>query len=90
MDNLYTFNGTLMIVTDDPASFPPIRELISSGRPAWNGKQESELQEPTESDTAIISSAVARKWFGQSANAIKGVSVSPFGSSALCLSLHSY
>ncbi|KAG8981615.1 hypothetical protein FRB94_006688 [Tulasnella sp. JGI-2019a] len=75
LDNLYTMNGTLYIVTDEPEKFPPIREMISSGYHMKNEAIEVQRREPTDKDMVIIGTRHAETLFGQtSATRIVGVS----------------
>lgn len=65
-------------MADDPAAFPPIREVISSGyQMKKNGKVESDKREPTEHDMVIINTREATMLFGHHASRVAGVSVRP-------------
>ncbi|KAG8880422.1 hypothetical protein FRB97_000786 [Tulasnella sp. 331] len=72
-DNLYTFNGTLYIVSDEPGGFPPIREMASSGSHMGNSAEEIAAQEPSDADMQIISTAEATALFGHSISRLNGV-----------------
>ncbi|KAG8848042.1 hypothetical protein FRB96_001334 [Tulasnella sp. 330] len=74
-DNLYTFNGTLYIVSDEPGGFPPIREMASSGSHMGNSAEEIAAQEPSDADMQIISTAEATALFGHSISRLNGVTV---------------
>lgn len=55
MDDVFMLNGTLFVVTDDPA-FPPLGSIASSG--------EDSHAIPRSSDWQILSSAQARETLG--------------------------
>ncbi|KZT72152.1 hypothetical protein DAEQUDRAFT_809411 [Daedalea quercina L-15889] len=62
--NLYMSNGTLYIVTSEPASFPHIRMVTSTGLAAENTPENIAAREPTERDMDVISPAEARRRWG--------------------------
>lgn len=74
MDNVFMLNGTLFVVTDDPA-FPPLGSIASSR------KDSSAI--PRSSDWQILSSAQARETLGP----FGGLCVSLITSSHVYLSL---
>lgn len=77
LDTLYAHNGTFYIISDQPPDdFPPIREMISSGWPMYNGKEDVERREPTGRDMQVITPRKAVGLFGKGASRISGVSVS--------------
>lgn len=55
MDNVFMLNGTLFVVTDDPA-FPPLGSIASSG--------EDSHAVPRPSDWQILSTTQARETLG--------------------------
>ncbi|KAG8898285.1 hypothetical protein FRB99_007545 [Tulasnella sp. 403] len=73
LDNLYSLNGTMYIVTDKPKSIPPLRLITSSAYPVFNGEEEVAKREPTSKDMRVISPKDARKLFGSSAGRVEGV-----------------
>lgn len=77
-ENLYVINGSFHVVTDDLASLPPIRRMISAGYKMENGDEEMAKQEPTARDMVVMNTREASRLFGHSASAsrIEGVSVS--------------
>jgi hypothetical protein len=82
LDNLYAINGTMIIVTDRPQDFPPIRLMASSGYIVQNGEEEVAKREPTEKDMRVIDTKEAMQLFGRFANRLDGVTVS---STSYCL-----
>lgn len=76
LDNLYTVNGTMFIVTDEPEAFPHRRMIVGSGYIVKNGAEEVAKREPTDKDMRVISTTDARRLFGTFANRLDGVTVS--------------
>lgn len=76
LDNIYSHNGTLYIVSDSPKSFPALRTIISSGYPVFNGEDEVKKREPTDQDMQIITVKQAEKKFGKLAHRLEGTTVS--------------
>jgi hypothetical protein len=75
-DNLYLFNGTLFIVTDEPQQVPDRMLITSSGVALSNGPADVASRTPTDEDMQIISSAKAAEIFGSYASRMDGTSVS--------------
>lgn len=73
LDNLYTLNGTMYIVTDEPETFPERRMMVGSGYIVLNGADEVAKREPTDKDMRIVSTNEARQLFGTFANRLDGV-----------------
>ncbi|KIJ15878.1 hypothetical protein PAXINDRAFT_114346 [Paxillus involutus ATCC 200175] len=65
MDNVFMLNGTVFVVTDDPA-FPPLSSIASSS--------ENSHEVPRPSDWQILSSDQARETLGPYGGLIHGVS----------------
>ena len=64
--NLYMSGGTLFIVTSDPAAFPDISLLTSTGLPAENTPESIQARMPTAKDMAVITPREAhRRWGGE-------------------------
>ncbi len=38
-DQVYLFNGTWLIVTDNPSSIPLLRLMTSTGKEIWNDQE---------------------------------------------------
>ena len=76
-DRLYALNGTLYIVTDDPASFPDKNFVISTALKIANGPIEAAKRVPTDKEMRVISTADARTLFGSGADVLDGVTVRP-------------
>ena len=65
--NLYMANGTLIIVTSNPESFPSIDLITSTGLPALNTPENIAERIPTDRDMAIIMPQEAQqRWGAQS------------------------
>ncbi|OCF34056.1 hypothetical protein I316_04403 [Kwoniella heveanensis BCC8398] len=71
-DQLYLFNGTWFIVTDNPSSIPLLRLMVSTGNEIWNDEESIKGREPTEKDMRIIFPSEANKLWGQSASLVSG------------------
>ena len=76
-DRLYVLNGTLYVVTDDPASVPDRNYIISTGLRIVNGPIEAAKRLATDNELQIISTASAKTLFGSGADVLDGVTVSP-------------
>lgn len=72
LDNIYSHNGTLYIISDSPKSFPTLRTMISSGYQVFNGEEEVKKREPTDQDMQIITVKQAEKKFGKLAHRLEG------------------
>ncbi|KAK7007845.1 hypothetical protein R3P38DRAFT_3281035 [Favolaschia claudopus] len=59
--NLYMSNGTLLILTDAPDTFPPIRMMASNPLDAVNNKENIEAREPTAWNMDFIGKGEARR-----------------------------
>jgi hypothetical protein len=75
-DRLYALDGTLFIVTDDPASVPDRKFIISTALRIANGPVETAKRIPTDKELRIISTADAKTLFGSGADVLDGVTVS--------------
>lgn len=75
-DRLYALGGTLYIVTDDPASVPNKKYILSTALRIANGPIESAKRIPTDKELRIISTADAKTLFGSRADVLDGVTVS--------------
>ncbi|WVR05900.1 hypothetical protein IAU60_002926 [Kwoniella sp. DSM 27419] len=71
-DQLYLFNGTWFIVTDNPSSIPLLRLMVSTGNEIWNDEESIKGREPTEKDMRIIFPSEAKRLWGQSASLVSG------------------
>ena len=69
-ENVYLYNGTWYIVTDDQASVPKIRDMISTG--VAHEAENYDEREPTEQELQIISTAQAKFLWGTSATRVTG------------------
>ena len=76
LDRLYALNNTLYIVTDDPASVPEKKFIISTALRIANGPIEAKKRIPTDKELRIISTADAKDLFGSGADVLDGVTVS--------------
>ena len=74
-DRLYALNGTLYVVTDDPASVPDRNFIISTALRIANGPIEAAKRIPTDKELRIISTANAKTLFGSGADVLDGVTV---------------
>ncbi|WVQ97454.1 hypothetical protein IAU59_004567 [Kwoniella sp. CBS 9459] len=74
-DQLYLFNGTWFIVTDNPSSIPLLRLMVSTGNEIWNDEESIKGREPTEKDMRIIFPSEANKLWGQSASLVSGATL---------------
>ncbi|KAG8925361.1 hypothetical protein FRC02_009719 [Tulasnella sp. 418] len=71
-DQLYMFNGTILIVSDRN-DLPAIRMMTSSGFPRTNLASDNIKREPTDEHMQIITPSQARERFGHEAIHVKGV-----------------
>jgi hypothetical protein len=76
-DRLYALDGTLFIVTDDPASIPEKKFMISTAKRIANGPVAAATRLPTDKELRVISTAEAKTLFGSGADVLDGVTVSP-------------
>lgn len=76
-DRLYVLDGTLFIVTDDPASVPEKKFMISTALRIANGPVAAAKRLPTDKELRVISTAEAKTLFGSGADVLDGVTVSP-------------
>lgn len=76
LDRLYALDGTLYIVTDDPASLPEKKFMISTALRIANGPIEAAKRIPTDKEMRFISTADAKTLFGSGADVLDGVTVS--------------
>ena len=74
-DRLYALNGTLYVVTDDPASVPDRSLMISKALRIANGPVEAARRLPTDNELQVISTASAKTLFGSGADVLDGVTV---------------
>ena len=75
-DRLYALDGTLYVVTDDPASAPNRNLVLSTGLRIANGPVETAKRIPTDKELKVISTAEAKTLFGSGADVLDGVTVS--------------
>ncbi|KAG8952904.1 hypothetical protein FRC04_003355 [Tulasnella sp. 424] len=73
-DNVYMSGGTMFIVTDEPAEWPAIRMMTSTGLRAENTPENIATREPTDKDMRIISTREAEQLFGKRVWAVEGLS----------------
>lgn len=66
--DIYMANGTLLILTSSPHSFPDIRYMTSTGLPAENSPENIALREPTPWDIDIVSPEEALQRWGNHAS----------------------
>jgi len=74
-DRLYALNGTLYVVTDDPASVPDRKLMVSTALRIANGPVEEAKRMPTDKEMQVISTADAKILFGSGADVLDGVTV---------------
>ena len=67
LDKLYIKNGTMYIVSDNRASIPDVKEVMSKGVFVKNGPEEERKRLPTSEDIQVISTREAKRLFGTSA-----------------------
>ena len=67
-DRLYALNGTLYVVTDDPASVPDMSLMILKVLRIANGPVEAAKRLPTDKELRVISTASAKTLFGSGAD----------------------
>ncbi|KAJ9116172.1 hypothetical protein QFC20_000852 [Naganishia adeliensis] len=72
-ENLYLFNGTLFIVTNDPHQYPELRLMTSTGLPANNEPGNEEAREPTGNELQFISVKDAKELWGDRIWAMEGM-----------------
>lgn len=70
--NLYLYNGTWFIVTDDPSDFPLLRLMVSTGAEIWNDEESIKNREPTDKDMKIIFPSEAKTTLGHHASKVEG------------------
>jgi hypothetical protein len=75
---MYIYNGTVFLVSDEPATFPDRKFITSTGMIIDNGLEMVRARLPTDKDMRIISTSAAKKLFGNGANRIQGVTVRAF------------
>lgn len=75
-DRLYSLNGTLYVVTDEPETIPARRMMISTAAMIANGPVAEAKRVPTDKEMRIISTATAKELFGLGADRMDGVTVS--------------
>ncbi|WVQ70868.1 hypothetical protein IAR50_000393 [Cryptococcus sp. DSM 104548] len=71
-DDIYLFNGTWFIVTDNPSSIPLLRLMSSTGNEIWNDEESIRGREPTEKDMRIVFPSEAKRLWGHSASLVSG------------------
>ncbi|WWC86270.1 uncharacterized protein L201_001143 [Kwoniella dendrophila CBS 6074] len=71
-DQIYLFNGTWYIVTDNPSTVPLLRLMVSTGNEIWNDEESIKGREPTEKDMRIIFPSEAKRLWGNSASLVSG------------------
>ena len=62
--DIYMANGTLLILTSSPSSFPDARYMTSTGLPAKNTPEDMALREPTPWNMDIVSPEEALQRWG--------------------------
>jgi hypothetical protein len=75
LDRLYALNGTLYVVTDDPASVPDRKLIISTAMRIVSGPEERAKWVPTDRELQVISTTDAKTLFGSGADVLDGVTV---------------
>ncbi|TYJ52838.1 hypothetical protein B9479_006561 [Cryptococcus floricola] len=71
-DDIYLFNGTWFIVTDNPSSIPLLRLMSSTGNEIWNDEESIRGREPTDKDMRIVFPSEAKRLWGHSASLVSG------------------
>ncbi|WVN85397.1 uncharacterized protein L203_100543 [Cryptococcus depauperatus CBS 7841] len=71
-DQVYLFNGTWFIVTENPSSIPLLRLMVSTGNEIWNDEESIQGREPTEKDMRIIFPSESQRLWGHSASFVSG------------------
>jgi len=74
-DRLYALNGTLYVVSDDPAAVPDRNYILSTALRIANGPIEAAKRIPTDKELRVISTADAKTLFGSGADVLDGVTV---------------
>ncbi|KAH0827928.1 hypothetical protein J3R83DRAFT_3561 [Lanmaoa asiatica] len=80
--DIYMANGTLLILTSSPSSFPDTRYMTSTGLPAQNTPEDKALREPTPWNMDIVSPEEALQRWGDHPStrrvwSVEGNTVSP-------------
>ncbi|GMK58483.1 hypothetical protein CspeluHIS016_0505150 [Cutaneotrichosporon spelunceum] len=70
LDDVYLFNGTWYVVTDNPSSIPLRRMMISTGAEIWNDQASINRREPTEKEMRIIFPSEANRLWGHSVSRV--------------------
>jgi hypothetical protein len=70
LDDIYLFNGTWYVVTDNPSSIPLRRMMISTGAEIWNDQASINRREPTEKEMRIIFPSEANRLWGHSVSRV--------------------
>ncbi|KIJ51221.1 hypothetical protein M422DRAFT_26647 [Sphaerobolus stellatus SS14] len=73
-ENLYLFNGTIYIVTNEPQNIPDRMLLTSSGAWIFNEPKDVAERTPTDADMQIITPEKAKEVFGSYAAWLDGTS----------------
>ncbi|KAF8588862.1 hypothetical protein K439DRAFT_1384034 [Ramaria rubella] len=73
-DNLYIYNGTVFIVTDEPKKIPDRMLMTSTGYMILNGPEDVAMRTPSDNDMQIISPQRAAELFGSCASLMDGTS----------------
>ncbi|KAG8987079.1 hypothetical protein FRB90_003616, partial [Tulasnella sp. 427] len=74
LDNLYSLNGTIYIVSDRPTLFPETKMMTSSGVKVDDSQDRMKKLEPSNKDIRIIGVKEAKVLFGKQAGSVSGVS----------------
>ncbi|BEJ16657.1 hypothetical protein CspHIS471_0600580 [Cutaneotrichosporon sp. HIS471] len=74
LDDIYLYNGTWYIVTDNPSSIPLRRMMISTGAEIWNDQASINRREPTENEMRIIFPSEANRLWGHSVSRVADTS----------------
>jgi hypothetical protein len=82
---MYMLNGTIFLVADEPEKFPDLSMITSPGIPIDDGPVDRVKHAPTDSDMRVISTKMAKNFFGDSADVMGGVTVSEDDVKLICL-----
>jgi hypothetical protein len=75
-DNLFFYEGTLFVVTDNATKIPDTKYMISVGLNIENGAEAEAARLPSEKEMRVVSRKEAQKILGKDAQIIDGVTVS--------------
>ncbi|KAJ9110110.1 hypothetical protein QFC19_001781 [Naganishia cerealis] len=72
-ENIYLYNGTLYVVTNDREQYPELRLMTSTGLPATSEPGNEEAREPTGKELMFISVREAKDLWGDRIWAMEGM-----------------